>query len=71
MDELLPAIRCPVLLLQADPAAGGVMTDAEVERALPLLRQPRHVRLEQTGHFLFDPQKEPALRAMIEFFHSI
>jgi len=71
MDEVLPTIRCPVLLLQADPDAGGVMTDAEVERALPLLRRPRHVRLEQTGHFLFDPRKEPALCAMIEFFHSI
>jgi hypothetical protein len=35
------------------------------------LRQPRHVRLEQRGHFLFDPRKEPALRAIMGFFHSI
>ena len=46
MEKVLPAIRCPVLLLQADPDAGGMMTDAEVERALPLLAHPRHVRFE-------------------------
>jgi pimeloyl-ACP methyl ester carboxylesterase len=70
MEKVLPAIRCPVLLLQADPAAGGVMTDAEVERALPLLAHPRHVRLEQTGHALLI-SKEPVLRAMVEFLESL
>jgi pimeloyl-ACP methyl ester carboxylesterase len=71
MEKVLPAIRCPVLLLQADPDAGGVMTDGEAERALPLLAHPRHVRFEQTGHFLFYPEKEPVLRAMVEFFESL
>jgi pimeloyl-ACP methyl ester carboxylesterase len=71
MEKVLPAIRCPVLLLQADPDAGGMMTDAEVERALPLLAHPRHVRLEQTGHALFIPDKEPVLRAMVEFLNSL
>jgi len=71
MEKLLPAIRCPVLLLQADPDTGGMMTDAEVERALPLLAHPRHVRLERTGHFIFAPEKEPALRAATEFFESL
>ena len=71
MEKVLPAIRCPVLLLQADPDAGGMMTDAEVERALPLLAHPRHVRFEQTGHMLFIPSKEPVLRAMVEFFNSL
>ena len=71
MEKVLPAIRCPVLLLQADPDAGGMMTDAEVERALPLLAHPRHVRFEQIGHALFIPSKEPVLRAMVEFFNSL
>ena len=70
MEKVLPAIRCPVLLLQADPDLDGVMTDAEVERALPLLAHPRHVRFEKTGHNFFYPDKEPALRAMLEFFES-
>ena len=71
MEKVLPAIRCPVLLLQADPDAGGIMTDAEVERALPLLAHPRHVRFEQRSHALFLPEKEPVLRAMVAFFESV
>ena len=66
-----PAIRCPVLLLQADPAAGGLIPDAELERALALLGQARHVRFEQRGHVLFIPDPEPVVRAVIEFFESL
>ena len=71
MEVVLPAIRCPVLLLQADPDADGNMDDAEVKRALPLLAQGRHVRLEGIGHILFYPQKGPALRAIMDFFGSV
>ena len=71
IEKVLPAIRCPVLLLQADPDAGGMMTDAEVERALPLLAHPRHVRFEQRSHALFLPDKEPVLRALCDFFDSV
>jgi pimeloyl-ACP methyl ester carboxylesterase len=70
METVLPAIRCPVLLLQADPDLDGVMTNAAVERALPLLAQPHHVRFEGTGHILFYPDKEPALRAIVDFFEA-
>ncbi len=41
MDELLPKIGCPVLLLQADPASGGVMTDAEVRARSRCCAGPR------------------------------
>jgi pimeloyl-ACP methyl ester carboxylesterase len=67
MEKVLPAIRCPVLLLQADPAAGGVMTDEEVARATALLAQPHHARLAHIGHGLFRPEKEPMLRALDAF----
>ena len=71
MEVLLPAIRCPVLLLQTDPEAGGVMEDADVVRALPLLAQGQHVQLEGIGHRLFYPRKEPALSMIIGFFTSV
>jgi pimeloyl-ACP methyl ester carboxylesterase len=68
METLLPAIRCPVLLLQADPAAGGVMTDEEVAEALPLLAHARHVKLEGMSHALYNERKEPVLAALEDFF---
>jgi pimeloyl-ACP methyl ester carboxylesterase len=64
MEEILPTIRCPVLLLQADPAAGGVMTEMELNWAMALLPRVQQVRLEGVGHFLFAPEKEPALRVI-------
>lgn len=70
MGAVLPAIHCPVLLLQADPAAGGLMTDAEVEQALPLLAQPGHLRLEGVSHVLHNERKEPVVKALKAFFHS-
>ena len=43
-----------MLLLQGDPAAGGMMTDAEVERATALLSQSRHILFPNVGHALTD-----------------
>jgi pimeloyl-ACP methyl ester carboxylesterase len=51
----LPAIRCPVLLLQADPAHGPVLHDDEVALALELLAKPTHVRLTGIGHGMHAP----------------
>jgi pimeloyl-ACP methyl ester carboxylesterase len=50
--RLLPAIRCPVLLLQADPQAGGLLRDEEVQMALRLLADSVHVHLPGIGHEL-------------------
>ena len=70
MEALFPAIRCPVLLLQADPVAGGVMSDAEVAQAVRLLPSVKHVRLQNTGHNIFFPDGELALRAVFEFLKA-
>jgi pimeloyl-ACP methyl ester carboxylesterase len=68
MLQVFPAIRCPVLLLQADPASGGLMTDAEVKRAIALLVQPSHVHLANLSHVFHNERKEPVLQALIDFF---
>jgi pimeloyl-ACP methyl ester carboxylesterase len=71
MEQVLPAIRCPVLLLQADPKTGGVMTDAEMVQALPLLADPTHIKLDGISHVLHNEQPEPVLRAMIDFLEAL
>ena len=48
---LLPAITCPVLLLQADPTLAGLgMPDDDVAQALALLRDGTHVQLHGRNH---------------------
>ncbi len=70
MDTLLPAIRCPVLLLQADPAAGGLLPDADVERARTMLPMLSHVRLTGVGHVLVSHSDQVA-RELIRFFEAV
>ncbi len=54
-EVLLPAITCPVLLLQADPAQGGVLRADEVALGLRLLPNATHIRLDGHGHPLHGP----------------
>jgi pimeloyl-ACP methyl ester carboxylesterase len=70
MSTVLPAITCPVLLLQADPTRGGVMTDLEVKQALHLLAQPHHARLEGLSHVFHNERKEPVVKALQAFFQG-
>lgn len=71
MEALFPAIHCPVMLLQADPSSGGLMTDAEVECAMTLLPQPSHVRLQGISHVLHNEQKDPVLAAILNFLKMV
>jgi pimeloyl-ACP methyl ester carboxylesterase len=50
--RLLRRIKCPTLLLQADPARGAHMDDLAVRRALTLLDAGQHVRVTGVGHQL-------------------
>jgi len=49
-ETLLPAISCPVLLLQADASEGSALGDADVELGLRLLPHAIYVRLAGVGH---------------------
>jgi len=71
--HLLPAIRCPVLLLQGDPATGGLLRDDEVALGLRLLPQAAHVRLAGIGHELHGPPENVprVLRAITPFLDDV
>jgi pimeloyl-ACP methyl ester carboxylesterase len=70
-ERLFPQISCPVLIIQANPALGGAISNEEVERALALLPDATVARLEKVGHELFWPEKAPALQAIEQFLDSL
>ena len=70
-DTLLRQIACPTLLLQANPALGGLMTDEDVKRATELLAHPVHVMFPTLGHALYIQQPEPVLRAVTNFLEAL
>ena len=53
MEKTLPAIQCPVLLMQADPQAGGAMPDEDVVRAMTLLKHGHHIKFTGLSHLYF------------------
>jgi pimeloyl-ACP methyl ester carboxylesterase len=71
MPAILPAIPCPVLLLQADPAAGGLHTDAEVAEALTLLPHGQHRRLAGIGHPLHSTHPDAVCEAIETFLDAL
>ena len=71
METMLPAIHCPVLLVQADPSAGGALTDEDVQRALPLLADPTNKRFSGMDHMLLYDPKGPPMVAVNTFLSQL
>ena len=71
MDKLLPAVQCPVLLMQGDPKAGAAMTDAEAARAMTLLKHGQHIKFTGLSHMLFIQDLEWVANEMVKFLVQI
>lgn len=71
MNTLLPQVRCPVMLLQGDPAAGNGMTDIEIARAVQLLNRPRVVRMEGISHIFHNEVPEQVLATVNAFLMQV
>jgi len=64
---VLSRVRCPTLLLQADPKAGGALTDADAEAMVAAISDCQRVRFPDCGHQLHRDRQEEVLRAMEVF----
>jgi len=67
-DELLPRVRCPALILQAEK---GMLSDEEVEKALSILPEAYHVKLVGMPHEFLTQQTEPVLKAVTAFLETL
>ena len=61
-DRLLTEISCAVLLIQADPAYGGALSNEDVASARSLLRDVRVARIDEVGHSLYPSKIAAVLR---------
>jgi pimeloyl-ACP methyl ester carboxylesterase len=67
---LLAGLRCPSLLLQSDPSAGGALTDADAESLKSIVSNCQHIRFPGCGHNLHRDRPEEVLQALREFTSS-
>lgn len=73
LEEMLHNITCPVLLVQANPNLGGMMTDESVYFAMTELPNAAHVLMEDAGHNLgLDTwEVNPLLRVLLGFLETL
>lgn len=67
----LHGVKCPALLLQADYSAGGMLPDADAERALSALVHGSRVRVAGVGHLLHWLATEATQRYVSGFLESL
>ena len=66
------AVRCPALLVVADPAAGGMLdTPADVDRILAALADGTRVDLTGVGHLVHWQDAAATLRVVMSFLGSL
>ncbi|MDA0676538.1 MAG: alpha/beta hydrolase [Chloroflexi bacterium] len=65
--DALSRVRCPALLLQADPSAGGALTDTDAEALVAAISDCQRVSLAGCGHNLHRDRPEVVLRAFANF----
>jgi pimeloyl-ACP methyl ester carboxylesterase len=71
LAQIVARIRCPVLLLQGDSAAGGTLTDEDVELAQRHIADCRVIRFPGIGHQIHREQLDAMLRATRDFAASL
>ena len=66
-EALWARVKCPVLLLQGDPAMGGACSDADVALARERTGHCRHQRFDGVGHQIHGTRPQEVLAALKRF----
>jgi pimeloyl-ACP methyl ester carboxylesterase len=71
MNAVLEQVTCPALLLQADPALGGLVDDELAAQAMAHLSQGTLVSIPEARHTILQSQPAAAMRAINKFLESL
>ncbi len=65
--KIFSRVKCPTLILQADPASGGALSDRDVDSVLALLQLGTHAKFPHTSHQIHRERPEEMLSAYRQF----
>lgn len=71
VEDLLPKVSCPTLLIQCNPALGGLLDDETAQKAASLLPDCIHVYCADVGHNIQREQPEVLARMICDFVELI
>lgn len=69
--EVLSAVRCPSLLLQADEAVGGMLIDTEAAISASTMADCAHVKMRNVGHLIHGTRPADLLTIVTPFLESL
>lgn len=70
-DATLKAVACPVLVLRADPTAGGMLFHSEAEKMARLIPDCLSIELKGVSHLIHWTEPEKTLRYTIPFLEAL
>ncbi len=71
IDDIFRGIQCPILLIQADVAAGGMLNDEDVAHIKPLCHDLTHIKLDGVGHMVHWTNTQEFTNFVLGFLVSI
>jgi len=71
VDSVFRRLACPTLLIQADTAAGGMLTDEDAARVETLSRDLTRVTLPGVGHLMHSTHTQHLANLVLGFLESI
>lgn len=70
VDEVFESLKCPALLLQADYAAGGMLTEKDAEHVTSLNANVARVKFDATPHGIHWTATAELLNTLLPFLES-
>jgi pimeloyl-ACP methyl ester carboxylesterase len=71
MDAVLEQVACPTLLLQANPALGGLLDDELANHVMARLPHGRLVSIPDARHGIYRSQPSAARQAVAQFLEAL
>jgi len=71
LSAYVPQVRCPVLILQADSAAGGMLSEDDAAHLQSGLAEAIRIRFPGIGHLIHWETPEGVLRHVVAFLESL
>ena len=69
-QEMLAAVKCPVLVITGDPALGGIVSQEIVDEAMSILPNGTHVHIHGAGHNIRRDQYQQYYSAVRAFLRK-
>jgi pimeloyl-ACP methyl ester carboxylesterase len=71
VDRTIQRVRCPTLVLQADPLVGGMLMDEDANFMAQSIHDCVRIRFPGIGHAIRGSAFDPWLRAVVSFLESV